>query len=163
MSLRSGASANLTLRVRRPRRAEPGDHDALVLLTARSLVGDRVNVQMRLGIRVTMRMPGRIVRHVRLGSLRVDRRRAAWFMFVSAANRGNVTVPLRGHVAASLLRRGRRVARLDPRARAELLPGARAVLALRYSGHVRGPVIAVVQIRLRPGVRLVERRYRLRL
>jgi hypothetical protein len=161
--LRSGESAILTLRVRPPRRAEPGGHDVLVLLTTRPLRGGRVNVQVRLGVRIRMVVPGRIVRRLTLGGLRVNRRRDARFMFVSVANRGNVTVQLRGRVTALLLRRGRQQARLSPRARRALLPGARAVLALRYRGHVRGPVTAVVRVRLGPGIRAVERRYRIRL
>jgi hypothetical protein len=74
-----------------------------------------------------------------------------------------VTVQLRGRVTASLFRRGRQVGRLSPRAQRALLPGAHAVLALRYRGRVRGLLTAVVQIRLGPGVRAVERRYRIRL
>ena len=161
--LRSGESAILTLRVRRPRRAEPGDHQLLVLLTTRPLRGGRVNVQVRLGVRVRMVVPGRIVRHLTLGGLRVHRAHGARFMFVSVANRGNVTVQLRGRVTASLFRRGQRVARLRPPARRALLPGGRTFLALRYGGRVRGPVTALVQVRLGPGVRAVKRRYRIRL
>jgi hypothetical protein len=161
--LRSGQSAILTLRVTRPCGAEPGDHRVLVLLTTRPLRGGRVNVQVRLGVRVTMRVPGRVVRHLTLGSLRVHRERNARLLFVSVANRGNVTVQLRGHVSASLGRRGKQLARLDPRAQRALLPGARTVLSLRYGGPARGLVTAVVRIRLGSGIRLAERRYRIRL
>jgi hypothetical protein len=163
LMLRSGESAILTVRVRPPRRAEPGDHRVLVLLTTRPLRGGRVNVQVRLGVRIRMVVPGRIVRRLALGSLRVHRRRDARFMFVSVANRGNVTVQLRGRVTALLVRRGQQLARLSPRAHRALLPGARAALALRYRGRVRGLVTAVVRVRLGSGVRIVERRYRIRL
>jgi hypothetical protein len=163
LSLRPGESAIVTLRLRRPAHAEPGDHRALVLLTTRPLRAGRVNVQVRLGVRVRLRVPGRIVWQLTLGRLRVERERGARFMFVSLANRGNVTVPLRGHVTASLLRRGRQPTRLRPRARRTLLPGAHAVLALHYSGHVRGPVTVVVRVRVDPGGHVVERRYRARL
>jgi len=161
--LRSGENAILTLRATPPRHAEPGDHQVLVLLTTRPLRSGRVHVQVRLGVRIRMVVPGRIVRQVTLGSLRVHRRHGAGFMFVSITNRGNVTVQLRGRVTALLLRRGRHLARLTPRARGALLPGARAVLTLRSSGPVRGPVTAGVRVRLGPGLRVVERRYRLRL
>jgi hypothetical protein len=83
-------------------------------------------------------------------------------LFVSVANRGNVTVQLRDRVTASLVRRGQRLARLSPHAQRALHPGARTFLALRYNGRLRGPLTAVVQIRLDPGIR-VERRYRIRL
>jgi hypothetical protein len=161
--LGSGENAILTLRARPPRRAEPGDHHVLVLLTTRPLRGDRVNVQVRLGIHVKVHVPGRIVRRLAFGTLRVHSARGARFMFVSIANRGNVTVELRGRVTASLFQRGRQVARLSPRARRALLPGARAVLALRYGGRVRGLVAVVVRVRFGPGSRAVERRYRIRL
>jgi hypothetical protein len=161
--LRSGESAIMTLRVQPPRRAEPGDHGVLVLLTTRPLRSDRVNVKVRLGVRIRMVVPGPIVRRVTLGGLHVHRRRDARFIFVSVANRGNVTVQLRGRVTALLLRRGQQLARLGAHARRALLPGGRAVLALRYRGPVRGLLTVVVRIRLASGIRVVERRYRIRL
>jgi hypothetical protein len=163
LSLRSGESAIVTLGVRRPPRAEPGDHRTLVLLTTRPLRAGRVNVQVRLGVRVKLRVPGRILLQLTLGHLRVERERDAGWMFISIANRGNVTVPLRGRVTASLLRRGRQPTRLMPRARRALLPGAHAVLTLHYSGRLRGSVTVVVRVRLGPGGHVVERRYRARL
>jgi len=162
LSLRSGRSAVLTLRVK-PRGAEPGEHQVLVLLTTRAPRGNHVTLRVRLGVRVSVRVPGRIVRHLALGGLRIHRTRGARFMFVSVANRGNVTEQLRGHVTAWLLQHGRPLARLRPAVRRALSPGSRALLALRYGGRVRGLVIAAVRVRLGPGGRVVERRYRLRL
>ena len=161
--LRSAESAILTLRASPPQRAEPGEHRILVLLTTRPLRGGRVSVQVRLGVRIRMVVPGRIVRDAALGGLRLRRLRNARFMFVSITNRGNVTVPLRGRITASLLRRGQRLARLTLRVPRALLPGAHAVLALHYGGQVRGLLTAIIRIRLGPGVRAVERRYRVRL
>jgi hypothetical protein len=161
--LPSGKSAVLTLRVRLRRGSEPGDHQALVLLTTVPLRRNQVGLQVRLGVRVKVRVPGRIVSHLVLGGLRVHRTRRARFVFVSVANRGNVTVQLRGNLTASLLRRGRQVARLSLPGPRALVPGARVILALRYGGRLRGRVTAVVRVRLGPGVRTVERRYRIRL
>jgi hypothetical protein len=161
--LRSGERATLTLRVSPPQRAEPGDHHVLVLLTTRPLRGGRVNVQVRLGVRLRMVVPGPIVRQLAVGGLRVRRRPAVRLMFVSVVNRGNVTVQLRGCVTALLVRRGHQLARLSPSAQRALLPGARTLITVRYGGPVRGRVTAVLQIRLGPGIRLVERRYRIRL
>jgi hypothetical protein len=161
--LRPSESATVTLRASPPPRAEPGDHHVLVLLTTRPPSGGRVNVQLRLGVRLRMVVPGRIVRRLIVGDLHVRRRRATRFIFVSVVNRGNVTVRLRGRVTAVLVRRGRQVGRLSPVTQRALLPGTRALIALRYAGPVRGPVTAVVQIRLGPGIRLVERRHRIRL
>ena len=161
--LDSGGSGTLTLRASPPRRSEPGEHRILVLLTTRPSRGGRVNVQVRLGVRIRMVVPGRIVRLLRLGGLRVHRRRGVRLMFVSVANRGNVTVQLRGRVTASVVWRGRQLAPLNPRGRRELLPGARGALRLRYNGRVGGLVTVVVRVRLGSGVRVVERRYRIRL
>jgi hypothetical protein len=161
--LRSGRSGVLTLRARRPRGAEPGDHPVLVLLTTRSMRSGRVTLHVRLGVRVSVRVPGPIVRHVALGGLRVRPARSGRFMFVPIANRGNVTVELRGQVSTSLYRRGRQVARLRPLAPRALPPGDRALLTLHYRGGLRGPATALVRVRLGPGVRAVERRYRIRL
>ena len=82
-------------------------------------------------------------------------------LFVSIANRGNVTLELRNHLTAVLVRHLKPVAQLAARTRSELRPGTRTVLALSYRGRMRGPVTAVVRIRI--GARLAERRYRLRL
>jgi hypothetical protein len=126
------------------------------------LRGGPVNVQVRLAVPITMVMPGRIVRQVTLGGFRVHRRRGARFMFVSIANHGNVTEQLRGHVTISLYRRGK-VARLRLLAPPALPPGTRGLFALRYRGRLRGPVTALVRVRLDPALQAVERRYRIRL
>jgi hypothetical protein len=118
---------------------------------------------VRLGVHIKMVVPGRIVRNAALGGLRLRRSHNARFMLVSVTNRGNVTVPLGGRVTALLFRRTQRLTQLTPRGRRALLPGARAVLALRYGGRVHGLLTVVVRIRLGPGVRVVERRYRVRL
>ncbi|OAI56090.1 hypothetical protein AYO48_01700 [Gaiella sp. SCGC AG-212-M14] len=159
-----GRSAVLTVRAKAGPDAEPGDHQVLVLLTTRPQHGSRVALRLRLGVRVNVRMPGRVIRRLALGGVRVHRRRGLRLIVVPVVNRGNVTVQLRGHVTASLFRSGDRVARLRLATRpGSLAPAARTLLALRYAGRVRGPVIAVVQIRMGRGVRLVARRYRLRL
>jgi hypothetical protein len=110
-----------------------------------------------------MVVPGHIVRQLTLGGLRVHRARGARFMLVAVANRGNVTVQLRGRVTALLFRHGQQLARLTLRVRRVLLPGGRTALAMRYSGRLRGLVAVVVQVRPGSGIRIVERRYRVRL
>ena len=98
--------------------------------------------------------PGGSCADAALGGLRLHRSRNARFMFVSVTNRGNVTVPLRGRVTASLLRRGQRLAQLTPHGRRALLPGARtrswrcataaecAVSSLRSCGSGSAPAFA---------------------
>jgi hypothetical protein len=158
LRLRSGATATLMLRITPPRRAEPGDHRALVLLTTSRLRGGRVNVHLRLGVRVSMRVPGPILRHVTVDGLRVVRR----LLFVSVVNRGNVSIPLRQHLTATLVRGRRRLARLRPRGNPVLAPGARAIVTLRYRGGAHGPVTVVVRVRLGADA-VSERSYRVRL
>jgi hypothetical protein len=161
LTLRLGRSASLTVRARRARWAEPGIHPVLVMLTTRPVSGGRVKVQARLGVRIRMRVPGRVVRRLRLGRFRVMRDSRT--MLVSVANRGNVTMQLRGRVTVALVRHGKALAHLRPRARRALIPGTRTLIALPYAGRVRGRVIAVVRVRLGFGIPVVERRYRLRL
>lgn len=161
LELRSGASKNVTLRVSRLQWVEPGEHRARVLLTTHPLGGGRVDVKVRLGVRVTMRVAGRVVRRLALGSLRVRSRHRTRLILVTVANHGNVTINLRGHVSASLLRHGRGVAHLGAQAPATLRPGKRGLVVLRYAGRRRGVVTALLRVRL--GRDTVERSYRLRL
>ena len=51
---------------RLPMTVEPGDHDALVLLTTRPRRGPAVAVRMRIGVVVVVRAPGRVVRRLAL-------------------------------------------------------------------------------------------------
>jgi hypothetical protein len=112
-----------------------------------------VAVRLRLGVRLLVRVPGRLVRHVELGRLHVRKRR----MVVWISNRGNVAVPLARQVTATLLRHGRVAARLRPRAAALLLPGGRVAMTFAYTRGVRG--LFTVEVRVGRDVR----RYRVRL
>ena len=161
--LPAGKSASLTLRARLGQKTEPGEHRALVLLTAHSAHHGHVDLQLRLGVRVMVRVPGQIVRRLALGGVRVHRARRRRLVFVSVANRGNVTVEVRGRTTMSLFRRSKRVGRLRLLTPRMLPPGVRTMLTLGYSGRVHGPVTALVRVRLGAGVRPVERRYRIRL
>jgi hypothetical protein len=163
LTLRPGANAVLTLRARRSRDAEPGEHPLLILLTTRPVRGDRVNVQARLGVRIRMRVPGRVVRRLILGELRVRRAGGVRSLRVSVANRGNVSVSLRGRVSISLFKSGKQRARLIPRARRVLSPRTRSLVEVRYRGHLRGLVTALVRVRLGPTTPTLAHRYRLRL
>jgi hypothetical protein len=157
-----GRSTVLTLRATRSRRAEPGDHRALVILTTRPLARNRVNVRLRLGVRVAVRVPGRVIRRLSFGGIRVRQDGRARSIVVAAANRGNVTVALR-RVTATLIRHGRAAGRLRSRTRQALSPGARGNVELRYRGRLRGPVTVVVRAELAGGAPPVERRYHIRL
>jgi hypothetical protein len=154
VSLAPGATARLAVASSPPRRARPGDHHAVVLLTTRPVRGAAVAVRMRLGVRIVVRIPGRIVRRLELRGVGIRR---GGILDVSVANLGNVTERLR--LTVTLLRRGRRVAVLRAAAR-ELLPRTRALVGLRHPKRLRGRVTAIVELR---GPPLIRRAFQLRL
>ncbi len=163
LALAPGQTKAFTVSSRLPTRAEPGDHDALVLLVTRPRPRTVVAVRIRMGIVVVVRAPGKVVRRLALRSLRVRRmanRSLALELLV--LNRGNVTELLDGaRVDASLRRRGPSVARLRPEPR-EVRPGTSGLLVLTYRGPLRGRVTVRVRITVGRG-RAVARVYRLRL
>lgn len=147
VAIRGGGTAHVELLVRPPRRAEPGDHHAVLLLSTRPVQRARVGVRMRLGVRVVVRVPGRIVRRLSVRGVRVRKARGGRFLDVAFANLGNVTERLdRGRVAVALVSRGRVVARLRTAPR-ELLPRTRGLATARYRGRLRGPAVARVEVR----------------
>jgi hypothetical protein len=157
-----GGTARVSIVSTPPRRAEPGDHDALVLFTTRRRARDGVAVRMRMGVVVVVRAPGRVVRHLRLGPLRVAGSGRSRAFEVLLANRGNVTEAIeRPRAAVALFAGGRRIARLlaEPR---ELRPGTRGLLRFRYPGRRHGLVTARVVLVLGSG-RLLQRTFRVRL
>lgn len=162
LALAPGGLASLTVAARLPRRAEPGDHDALVLLTTRPRRAAGVAVRMRLGIVVVVRAPGRIVRRLELRGLRVRRAGRARMLELLVVNRGNVTELLRrGRVTLTLRRPGHAPWRLRPETR-KLRPRTRGILEFRYRGGLRGWL--TVQARVSAGNGVVARRtYRIRL
>jgi hypothetical protein len=145
-----------------PARAEPGDHDALVLFTTRRRVADGLSVRVRMGVVVVVRAPGQIVRGVQARGLRVVGRGRARTLELALVNRGNVTESFaRARAVVSLERGGRRLARVRGEAR-ELRPRTRGVLQFRYRGSVTGRVIAQVDVSSDSG-QVVRRAFRIRL
>jgi hypothetical protein len=161
--LRASSQAVVTLRARANGLARPGDHQLRVLLVARPAGSGRIGVRLRLAVGVRVRMPGRIIRSVALRGVRVRRHGPTRDLFVSVANRGNVTEQLGGRLAVALVRAGRIVSRLRLRGPRELFPGAQAAVPMRYVGGLRGPAAALVTLRLGGRLRAVARRYRIRL
>ncbi len=160
--LPAGASRHVTVISRLPRRTEPGDHDALVLLTTRPRQRAGVAFRMRIGIVVVVRAPGRIVRRLALGGLDVRRERGAQVLELRVANRGNVTESLDRADVRLTLRRGAavRLVRSDPR---DLRPRTSGIVQLRYRGPLRGWVTATARVAAEPGRPPAARRYRVRL
>ncbi|HET9115068.1 MAG TPA: hypothetical protein VFN33_03155 [Gaiellaceae bacterium] len=156
-----GGRAVLHVSAAPSRRAEPGDHPALVLLTTRPLGRRRVRVRLRVGVVVDLRVPGRIVRRLDARALSVRRRGGSRLLGLLLVNRGNVTERLgEDGLRLVLSRNGRRFATLRPR-REELLPRSRGVAEFAYRGPVHGPVDA--RIELRASIRGRRPTFRLRL
>src|SRR5204863_3014737 len=94
LALPAGGSASLSVSSRLPRRADPGDRGALVLLTTRPVRSAAVAVRMRLGVVVVVRAPGAIVRRLDLLRLRIRAPSRPRLLELWIANRGNVTEEL---------------------------------------------------------------------
>ena len=156
-------SASLLVSAKVPRKAEPGDHDALVLLTTRPLVGRRVAVRVRLGVVVMVRAPGTVVRRLQLRRLWVARRGGRRLLELKIANRGNVTETLaRVHVTVSRVRTGRRLATLAASLR-DVRPHSQGILEFRLRRRMHGAVSAHVVIPAAPGRRAIRRTYAIQL
>ncbi len=160
--LRAGASRVLTVTSRVPRVAEPGDHDALVLLTTRRLRGRAVAVRMRIGIVVVVRAPGRVVRRLAPRGLHVLRSGRTRVLELLVANAGNVTETLDRRAVRLVLRRGERQTTLRPEAR-DLRPRSNGVVRFVYRGRLRGRVAARVRISPAGESLPAERTYGIRL
>ncbi len=163
LALLPGHTEAVTVSSRLPAGAEPGDHDALVLLVTRPPRRTGVALRMRMGVVVVVRAPGKVVRRLELRSLRIRRTpTGSRSLELLVRNRGNVTEVLDlARVDASLRRRGAVVARLRPEAR-EIRPGTSGLLLLAYRGPLRGPV--TLRVRITTGRRsAVARVFRLRL
>jgi hypothetical protein len=143
------------------RRAAPGDHPALALLTTRPLGLKHVRVRMRVGVMVVLRVRGRIVRRIDARGLSVRRHGTLRLLELRLVNRGNVTERLAGdRLRLWLIRRGRKLATLRPTPR-ELLPHSSGIAVFPYRGRVRGTVL--VRVALSPPLRGPRRSFHVRL
>jgi hypothetical protein len=157
-----GASRPLTVTSRLPRRVEPGDHDALVLLTTRPQRGAGVAVRARLGLVVVVRAPGRVVRRLIVRGVQVRRMRQGRVVEVLVANRGTVSETLApGAIRVALQGRpGRATLRSAGR---ELRPRTSGVVSLRPPRRLKGWVTTLVRIAPDSGRPAVARTFRVRL
>lgn len=157
-----GGSRLLTVASRLPRRTEPGDHDALVLLATRPVRGAGVAVRARIGVVVVVRAPGRVVRRVVVRQLRVHRVRHARVLELVLANRGNVTESFTRGAIRVTLRRGH--VRLTLRgARRELRPHTRGVVRFLLRRRLHGHATARVAVATSQEGPTLARTFRLRL
>jgi hypothetical protein len=161
LALPARTSASLRILARVPRNAEPGDHDALVLLITRPSAGVRVAVRVRLGVVVVVRAPGTVVRRLELRGLRIARRGGRRTLELRVANRGNVTETLpRVHVTISRARR--QLVRLVA-ARRAVRPHTQGILDFRLPQLRVRAVNARVVIPAGPGRSAIRRTYAIRL
>ena len=161
LEIRPGTSRTVSIASRVPTRAEPGDHDALVLFTTRRRVREGLSVRVRMGVVVVVRAPGRVVRRLVLGGMRAKGVRRGRFLELAVTNGGNVTESfVRGSTVVSVERGGRRLARLIADARS-LRPGTRGVLRFPVRRRLIGRVVARVDLASDAG--RIQRVYRLRL
>ena len=161
LAVAAGRSASLSVAARRPRRVEPGDHDALLVLTTRPRRAAGVAVRMRIGVLVIVRAPGTIVHRLELRTLRARRSNRARMLELLVVNDGNVTETLAPGRVELLVRQRRANASLRPETR-ELRPRTRGIVQFAYRGRLRGWVTARASISLAPGA-VTSRTYRLRL
>jgi hypothetical protein len=157
------STASLVVSAKVPRGAEPGDHDALALLSTRPVANGRVAVRLRLGVLVVVRAPGAIVHRLELRDLQLTRRDHATELELIVANRGNVTESLQG-VRAVLSRpnHGREVAAASAASRG-VRPGTDGIVAFRYHRTLRGWMTARVVVPADAGRKPLQRTYRIRL
>ncbi len=137
--LAPGGTAVVTVSAAAPAGARAGDHPALVLFATQPPRGVGVTIRMRIGVVVFVRVAGRIVHRLEVGSLRVRRR----VLEAVIANRGNVVE--RSRVRISLSRGGHMLVRLGS-GRRTLLPHSRGIARFRYAGGLRGWVTAQVEL-----------------
>ena len=159
--LAPGARTTLHVVAAPTRRAAPGDHPALAVLTTRPLGVHHVRVRVRVGVMVDLRVKGLIVRRLDARALTVRRVGTRRLLDLRLVNSGNVTERLPGDaLRLSLFRGGRKLVTLRPQSR-ELLPHSVGIAVFPYRGRIRGTVLARVE--LRPPVRGRRRSFLVRL
>lgn len=162
--LAAGRSAYVTVSARAPRRASPGEHDALLLLQTRTRAVGPVPIVMQVGVVIVVRVKGPTIHRLEIRSLRVRRFARRKLLLLTLRNRGNVAEVLRRRRVRVVLRRGRRLLATLLPPRRELLPRSLGVISMRYAGGARGALTAIVVLRRpRVGVAAVRRSFRIRL
>ena len=147
-----GTTAAVDVRTQVPRSASPGDHHALVQVTARGGAAGAVGSAAQIGVNTVVRVAGPLFRDVRVGAVRLHRAGSGPVFRLSVSNRGNVIERLpAGRVTLALRRNGRVVAVLAAAPR-DLLPGTSGVIAIPDPLPVRGPVQAVAVVRPLPAL-----------
>ena len=150
LALAPGKEGALRIVAVPPRRASPGDHHALVLLSAIAPRSARVAIRARIGVFVLVRVPGRIVRRVVVGRVWVARGRQGRSIAVTAVNRGNVAERLLPGQVTVALQDGHRVVAVARGLARDLLAHTRGVVLARFRPSLHGRFTAVVRIAAQP-------------
>jgi hypothetical protein len=130
-----------------PQLATPGDHQAIVLVTATQPGPGRLLVRHRIGVGVLVRVPGPIRRGLSIGRVTTRHVGRQDVLRVRVKNLGNVNERLgKGQVTVQL-RRGRRTIAVFRSLPRSLLPGTSGDLVASRVGHRVGVFTAVVQVR----------------
>jgi hypothetical protein len=156
--------ATFVVSSRRPARARPGDHSAIVLVTATVRSKTALAVEMRVGLVVTVRVAGRRIRRVEV--IAADVRRLpgtrGHLILVTVANRGDVIESIGGaRLKVTLLQHWRTVGRLRVRRR-KVLPHTSAVVGFPCPVRLRDGLVARIAV-ARPGGGTTTRAFRLSL
>jgi hypothetical protein len=141
-----GRGATLAVAVPRSARASVGDHAAIVLLTAAAPGARGVLVRMRIGLVVSVRIPGRLVHRVLVRGARVVGRGARRRIELVVLNRGNVIEHVdRRSLRVVLVAHGRSVAVLHAERR-DLLPRSSGIVTVPCRTGAHGAVVARVEL-----------------
>jgi hypothetical protein len=152
--------AQLTITARPASSAAVGDHTAVVLFEATQRGTAGVLLRLRVGLIVSVRIPGKVVHRLALGA-RASVLRTRRTIEVAVANHGNVTEHIdNSRLTLVVVRGGRTVAVLRPSQR-DFLPHSQGFVVFSYSQRLRG--VCVARVGLRQSTGLTVRRYRLRL
>lgn len=149
--LAPGRSGVVRISARPAPHARPGDHHALVLLSALAPRHTPVSIRTRLGVLVFVRVPGHIARRLEIAGVRPASDRGRRRLLVSVVNHGDVAERLLpAQLTIALSRQGHVVAlgRGQPR---DLLPHTRGLFSVRLGRSLRGRFTAVVRIAALPG------------
>ena len=152
------------IHARRPLHARPGDHNAIVLVTAATPNRKRINVVMRVGLVVTVRVAGATTHRIDAieARLRPLRGKRGVLLALTFANRGALIEWIGGsRLHVSIVRGGHVVARFHL-ARRALLPHTRTVVGFAWRTDVRGPALARIAL-ARPGGGTSTSTFRLKL
>jgi hypothetical protein len=144
----ASSGSTFLVRARCPASARPGDHGAILLVTATTPDRRSSNVVMRIGLIVTVRVPGATIRRLDVIAVRTTPlpRGRGRVIAITVANRGNLIESIGGRrLEVALMRGGRVVSHLRV-ARRSLLPRTRATVSFRWRAPTLGLVLARVTL-----------------